>query len=141
MKTCLECRWSRFSGPHLGCFHNGKYRKWIPRPYTMAETCEDFESVRRFDGVREFILSKDEMELCIECMSALFAGAFKVLLEEHIDFDNPMESIAVAFTRGFGLGVMSCVKDNLKIEDGLVHVLATDGELLCRDKDEGETEG
>ena len=30
-KSCLNCRWSRWSGPHLGCFYGYRWRAWIPQ--------------------------------------------------------------------------------------------------------------
>ncbi len=30
-KTCLNCKWSRWNGPHLGCYYNYQWRDWLPQ--------------------------------------------------------------------------------------------------------------
>ena len=30
-RGCWVCRWSRLSGPHLGCYYGGRYNRWVPR--------------------------------------------------------------------------------------------------------------
>lgn len=46
-ETCTTCRWVRFSGPHVGCFYNGEYRKWLSRKFAYHSKCEDY-SPKRF---------------------------------------------------------------------------------------------
>jgi len=30
-RTCLNCKWSRWSGPHLGCYYGYEWRAWLPQ--------------------------------------------------------------------------------------------------------------
>ena len=39
-KSCMNCKWMKARGPHVGCFLNGKYRKWISRAAVSTSTCE-----------------------------------------------------------------------------------------------------
>jgi hypothetical protein len=28
-KTCMNCKWSKWNGPHLGCYYKYKWRGWL----------------------------------------------------------------------------------------------------------------
>jgi len=38
--TCMNCGWMKERGPHVGCFLNGKYKKWIPGKEASTSACE-----------------------------------------------------------------------------------------------------
>jgi len=42
-ETCMTCRWVRFSGPHVGCFYGGEYRKWLSKKFARTSKCDDYE--------------------------------------------------------------------------------------------------
>lgn len=42
-KTCMTCKWVQFSGPHIGCFYGGWYRKWLSRKFAQTYCCENYE--------------------------------------------------------------------------------------------------
>lgn len=42
-ETCMTCRWVRFSGPHIGCYYGGEYRKWLSRKFARNSKCENYE--------------------------------------------------------------------------------------------------
>jgi hypothetical protein len=33
VKTCRTCKWSKRSGPHVGCYYNYEWRAWIPQKF------------------------------------------------------------------------------------------------------------
>lgn len=39
--TCENCKWLKWRGPHVGCFPDGKYRKWLPKSSIKTNKCED----------------------------------------------------------------------------------------------------
>lgn len=42
-ETCMTCKWIRFSGPHIGCFYNGEYQKWLSKKFARNSRCENYE--------------------------------------------------------------------------------------------------
>jgi hypothetical protein len=30
-RNCFNCKWSRYSGLHLGCFYKNEYIRWLPQ--------------------------------------------------------------------------------------------------------------
>ena len=42
-RCCANCKWIRFSGPHVGCFLNYKYQKWLPKKAIWSYACANFE--------------------------------------------------------------------------------------------------
>lgn len=50
-ETCLNCRWVGFSGPHIGCFYGGKWRRWLPKKFARTSRCPHYE--RRVEEVSE----------------------------------------------------------------------------------------
>ena len=42
-KTCLTCKWVMTSGPHIGCWRDGKYQRWIPKKFAMNKSCPYYE--------------------------------------------------------------------------------------------------
>lgn len=46
-ETCTTCKWAVQSGPHIGCFYNGEYRKWLSKKFATTSKCEDY-SPKRF---------------------------------------------------------------------------------------------
>jgi ribonuclease HI len=43
-KTCTTCKWVVFRGPHVGCFYNGEYRKWLSKKFAKSNACENYEA-------------------------------------------------------------------------------------------------
>lgn len=43
IETCKQCHWIRYSGPHVGCYPNGKYRKWLSKIFVQNNKCELFK--------------------------------------------------------------------------------------------------
>jgi ribonuclease HI len=41
--TCMTCKWMKKSGPHVGCFPNGKYKKWISMVDARSKKCDQHE--------------------------------------------------------------------------------------------------
>jgi ribonuclease HI len=39
-ETCETCKWLKWKGPHVGCFPNGKYRKWLSKSFIKTNKCE-----------------------------------------------------------------------------------------------------
>ena len=45
-KSCFTCRWSRWNGPHLGCYYGGEFRKWLnQKKAKVFAVCEEIEPV------------------------------------------------------------------------------------------------
>jgi len=42
-ETCMTCRWMEYSGPHIGCFYGGQYRKWLSKKFAKSSKCENYE--------------------------------------------------------------------------------------------------
>jgi ribonuclease HI len=42
-ETCKECKWIHYSGPHVGCYPEGKYRKWLSKQFAENDKCELFK--------------------------------------------------------------------------------------------------
>lgn len=43
IETCKQCKWIHYSGPHVGCYPDGKYRKWLPKSFAENNKCELFK--------------------------------------------------------------------------------------------------
>jgi len=61
-RTCINCKWSRYSGPHLGCYYNYKWQFWLKK--TLAKIfpiCEipDKEYLRELGCKWEAIRGQD----------------------------------------------------------------------------------
>ena len=40
-RNCFNCRWSRWSGPHLGCWYNYEFRTWLRKKWArVVPLCE-----------------------------------------------------------------------------------------------------
>jgi len=40
-RSCLNCKWHGWSGPHLGCYYNGEWMSWISQPIAKSmSACE-----------------------------------------------------------------------------------------------------
>ena len=49
---CSNCFWAQSSGPHNGCYFDGKWRKWIPKKeYDIPRDCQQHK--KRPEGIRE----------------------------------------------------------------------------------------
>jgi hypothetical protein len=53
-RTCMNCRWSRWNGPHLGCYHGYRWRDWLrqrdARVFAVCETVKP--ELSRYYGCR-----------------------------------------------------------------------------------------
>jgi len=38
---CEDCEWAAVQGPHLGCYFENKWRKWVKR--NKLRKCDDFK--------------------------------------------------------------------------------------------------
>jgi len=46
-KACVNCKWLRYSGPHVGCFYNYEYHGWMPkRALRIPTKCPNWERCR-----------------------------------------------------------------------------------------------
>lgn len=61
---CSNCVWCRPGGPHVGCYADGKWKKWIPKKeYDTPRDCSDFKPIRVLSNIEElFALQKQIME-------------------------------------------------------------------------------
>jgi ribonuclease HI len=41
--TCMNCKWLKERGPHVGCYPNGNYLKWLSKSFARYNKCEKHE--------------------------------------------------------------------------------------------------
>jgi ribonuclease HI len=43
-ETCVNCRWMKVNGPHIGCYKNNEWQKWLSKEFASEDRCEFFVS-------------------------------------------------------------------------------------------------
>jgi hypothetical protein len=54
-RSCLNCKWGRWNGIHLGCYYNYEWRTWVPQKiakvFCFCETPRG-EWLAKMDGAK-----------------------------------------------------------------------------------------
>jgi hypothetical protein len=72
-RKCLNCKWSRWNAPHLGCYYNYEWQTWIPQKMAKVFAfCEIPEGeYLKFRGTKWEGKEKKLNKCCLEILNLI----------------------------------------------------------------------